>query len=212
MFLTSTGLMPTAAPTAAPSTGITVPTIIPTTTSTPTLTPTTAPSLEPTVVVQDCTSGCSIATGPLSVFAGNTAGRLTLPTFFTFSMYMAVPELAATSSSPRRNVVDLRNDATGRSLLSVYITDTLDMQYRYNGTIIAEYGPALPLNTTVHSQVTVIVRPGGIDILTEGSPSTLSVSVPSIVDTTGQVYRVWRSNAVDVSALGTIKSLNIHSK
>lgn len=153
-----------------------------------------------------------MAAGTLSIFAGNTAGRLILPTFFTFSMYMAVAELAATSSDPRRNVVDLRDTATGRSLLSVYVTETLEMEYRYNGTTIAAYGPALPLNTAIHSQVRVTVRPGGIDILTEGSPSTLSVSVPSIVDTTGQVYRVWRSNAVDVSALGSIQSLFIHSK
>ena len=195
MFLTCTGLMPTAAPTVAPS-------------YIPTSVPTASPSIPSTI----CTSSCVIlgASNIVAISMGATYNHYILPRFFKFSFRVRVPSLVEDTLAPWRNILDFKDAVSGQRLLAVYVTDTLALQYHYGTQTLTAVGPGLISNyDSAFTVVTMWVNHDSIQIVSTGQSGAM-VSIPltgASIDTTGRSYVMYRSNPDDPSSTGILQDV-----
>lgn len=123
--------MPTVAPTAVPSAASsTKPSAAPSCapTAAPSRAPTTVPSTAPTIEVNDCTSSVCSFPDVVNIATGTLVARVTLPEFFTLTFSLSWP--LAVTGAPM--VFDLRDSATGKSLLAMTRSGTSSSQWFWN--------------------------------------------------------------------------------
>lgn len=184
--------MPTAKPSRAP-------------TETPSAAPSRAPTPLPSLAPVDCRGACSplVAQGAMLPIAQGTvlSSSVLLPAYFTMTVMVKEVQLAA-SAGASNNIVDVIDASSGQSLLSVYTTNTTNLQLRYGGVTVLSPGPGLaPLSQLTTITVTVSDRKVQISAETGGYQSA---TLASNVDTTGRVYQIYMSNPTSTSSAGII--------
>lgn len=124
----------------------------------------------------------------------------------TFSMTMRVkfPALPTDSNIPF-NLLDIRNQATGVSLVRLWVTSLGNLRVEYNGVIDSQEGaPLLAAFNTEYTTIGVHYIAGTIQTSSNyNNYSTGTVTATaSMVDTTGQIYEVWLSSPFDPTVGG----------
>lgn len=181
----------------------------------PSVSPSTNPTRVPTVVpttmpIVDCTSGCTILSGAAyTLGAGNVFGKYILPKYFTITLQTTGTTKPPDSLS-RHNIFDFVDSNTAASLLSVYTTESAELQYRYNGDVLKGYGPPLAAGTIT---VTISVTATSLLMKTSVNPGWVDLAfIPAIVDTTQSEYLLYLSNLGFTSAGGSVAAISITSK
>jgi hypothetical protein len=136
------------------------------------------------------------------------------PRYFSYTFQILNPTLGEKNPLVRKNILDLIDDDSGESFLSVYTTEELGLQYRYAGNVIAEYGPPLVAGyLALYTTVTVVVTDGRVILTTDaGMGVQLEVPIDTTVDTAGRTYDLHISNSVDPSSLGIIRAMSVTGK
>lgn len=159
---------------------------------------------------QDCTYSCSLMTGANQILYGESnqyLGSVTLSRYFSFQFSvkgMAIP----TDPAVRNNIIDIV-DQGGRSLFAFYIDNEAAFRLTYNGTVVSDGSfRATSDMATVWNNLAITVRPGSVRILLQGNGED-QVGISNTVDTTGQIYKIFASNALEPAALGFIYNFHI---
>ena len=171
--------------------------------------PTLGPTVTPSLPILDCTSSCSFP-GAIVASVGYAYKRFTLPKFFTLTFSVTLPTLV--SGNP--NILDIRDVATGNSLLAVHRASNTHTQWSYDGVVIIN--PGLPLisgsigvTPNVVTTYTVVVQTNSIKIDSTYQTGVFTSVTIQNVDTTQNVYELFLSNGVDVSATATVSNVGI---
>jgi hypothetical protein len=213
---TAPSTKPTAAPTAPSASPTRSPTATQTATPTavPTFSPTRSPTATPTINYDCANTACTMMASAFLVGQNYHYGKwFNWPRYFSYTFQILNPTLAEDALT-RRNIMDLIDDDSGESFLSVYTTEELNLQYRYAGNVIAEYGPALVAGyVAFYTTVTIVVMEGRIILTSSADAGVLvEVEIESTVDTTDRTYYLHISNTLDPTSAGTIRTMSVSGK
>lgn len=161
----------------------------------PTIAPTAAPSLTPI----DCRSTCTVysATTVPVVQGFSAPGSYILPPFFKLTLQVR-NVLLTSGLNVRTNILDITDAGTGASLLSIYATNTLALQVRYNGQILSDSAPQLTSPLSTYTTIHITASYSTLAVVIGGSSSVFNFG--SRIDTTDRLYKIWLSNPTDTSA------------
>lgn len=199
----------TQAPTKMPTIG---PTMAPT--ATPSVKPTAAPvvpmTMPPTVFTgTDCQSFCTLLSGQSPISAGTQLAIVRVSTFFRLQISVR-PNTKPSSNAAPNNVISLVAMDTGRTLLSVSLTeDNKKLEIRYDTDEIDDEAELLPNNwNAVFTNITIEVSPASISYYSNSKPTPEFVVRGSFV--AGPVDCVVYLSAPSLpSASGTASSVTI---
>ena len=162
----------------------------------------------PTII---CTSGCTIISGGdfITVGVGSVFGKYILPKYFTFTLQTAA-STKPPDDSTRRNLFDFIDSISGNSLLSVYTTEALGLQYRYNNNVLQQYGPGTVAGTTT---IEITISPTSVSMSTSADYGWVETeTITTVIDTTGREYLLYLSNPGFTSAGGYAAAISITGK
>lgn len=173
----------------------------------PTALPTLMPTRSPTLSTTDCTMGCTFSSS-IVVSAGYVFKRVVLPRFFTLTFSVTLPTLV--SGNP--NILDIRDLATGNSLLAVHRASNTNTRWSYNGEVVivsalSLISGSIGTTPTVPTVYTVTVASGYIKIDSTFQSGVFTTVEIVNIDPTQNVYEVFLSNGVDATSTGTVSSV-----
>ena len=195
-----------ASPTLAPTVALTMP---------PTYAPTgpsAVPTIQPSVATSYCMNYCVTSPGiVINVTQGGIFGnRLIIPKYFEFSFKVKGVTLAG-SAGLKRNILEFQGES-GPPLLSVFVTDTTLLEYRYNGIVVTSTGPALvPNYASEHTTVTMTVTELSMTIETTQSPP-VDFILSANTETANIGYTFFVSRPGGVSSGGVIEEAAFYGK
>lgn len=178
-------------------------------TAAPTAAPTTvAPTAAPTFEVFACgTTTCSWP-AQIPMTLGNLYKRVTLSRNFVLSFSLTLPNAVG------GNIVDIKDMATGSSLLTLNRVSSTTGQWTYNG---AAFGPqmtfvsgALAVGAATRHTFTISVVGTKINVFT-GYGNVYSDYDVTSVDTAGKTYGLYFSNSL-ATAAGDVKDVLLYGK
>jgi hypothetical protein len=144
---------------------------------------------------------------------GTSAQRVTLPQHFALSVNVLATILASTAGQ-YLNILDIRDQATGEKLLSLYTTNTRALWIKFGNVVLDTAGPMLPSTYTGQWATLVIeLRPGGkLAFYTSNDVNAVSVydvAPYELTDMASRVFTVFASNAEDGTSSGYLMSFNV---
>lgn len=176
----------------------------------PTVMPSPVPTAQPSAPVPSCVTGCTIiGSGLVNVGGGNTPGSYFMPRYFKLTFQVSGVTLAA-NNAVRNNILDFKDVPTGNSLLAVFVTESTNLQVRYNGIITSPYSVLLDANyPTTYTTITITVLESKI-IVGSSQDAGWNAEYPIVnINPAGVVYRVCTSNSVYPTSGGVVTNMAI---
>lgn len=180
------------------------------TTAAPTTMPTAPPStaaINPSI----CTNGCVLLSGSQPINRGSLLAHVTLPEYFKVSF--GVTELYLPTSNEFRNVFALVDISSGVTTLGVDLTESRELGFTYNGTVVISNGPLIESDFIAVTTITVEVAPNQLIVYASAEGVHTAFSLPGgIVFPSDRIFAVYTSLPGVDSSGGTISSLLIAGK
>jgi hypothetical protein len=175
----------------------------------PTPVPTVVSSAVPTPTGTDCTVYCAVAElAIIQVAVGLSIGMYRLSPYFKLSFQIYGTILAA-SAATRNNIFELSDVSNGANLLSLSMTETLAVQIKYNGIVVAEDAAILPSNyLSAWTQVIITVEQNQL-LVTSSTEGSFTYSIATVVDTSTRLYQLFASNSYQTTAGGALLAFSI---
>jgi len=142
---------------------------------------------------------------------GTNLRNVMLPPYFRVEFNMTVAALAA-SPGVRFNLFDLVNIYTGQSLLSLYLTNTVDTQIKFNGVVLSNNSVRFRADYTNPTYIRVHVYVDQVRAVASSDMSWVPVYPVTNNRLTNDVYSLYISNPIDYSGGGSITKVRFAGK